>query len=286
MRYISEDGLKTAESLGVRHPSEKVAIIHMGVKVPPLPLVPPAPPAAPIALCPANLVPIKGHQYLLQAMAVLKGRGVECRLQIAGGGELDQPLRRLAAELSLEDRVQFVGHRLNDEILRWYGEGAVDMMVLPSLHEGIPVSLMEAMAYGIPVISTAVGGTPELLRDGAGILAPPQDPVALADAMERLVRSPELRRQLGQAGRRRIEEEFSLSQTCCQFMKRIEAAGRPAAIARLTQTTMDTARPQATVADCAARFYDYYRAHAPPLRVAGRSAMDPGGPSDSPHWPH
>ena len=144
------------------------------------------------------------------------------------------------------------------------------MMVLPSLHEGIPVSLMEAMAYGVPVISTAVGGTPELLHNGAGILAPPQDPVALADAMERLVRSPELRRQLGQAGRRRVEEEFSLSQTCCQFMKRIEAAGRPAAIARYPNRPWIRHVPR-RLSPTAPRDSTITIAQAP-LRVAGRSA--------------
>jgi glycosyltransferase involved in cell wall biosynthesis len=235
VRYISESGRAMAESLGVRHAGQKAAVIHMGVKLPPLPLVPPAARPVPLILCPANLLPVKGHQYLLQAVAVLKARGVECCLQIAGQGQMERPLRRLAAELSLGDTVQFLGHRLNEEILQWYRQGAVDIMVLPSvdlgnhLHEGIPVSLMEAMAHGIPVISTRTGGIPELLHDGAGILVPPQDAAVLADAIERLVRDGDLRRQLAAAGRRRIEEEFSLSQTSSQLLKRMEAAARPAA---------------------------------------------------------
>jgi glycosyltransferase involved in cell wall biosynthesis len=235
VRYISESGRKMAESLGVRHPPGKAVVIHMGVRIPPLPADRPAAHRTPIALCPANLLPVKGHRYLLEAMAILKRRGTECCLHVAGTGDLEASLRRLAEELSLGDLVRFLGYRLNDEILQWYREGAVDMMVLPSvdlgrhLHEGVPVSLMEAMAHRIPVISTDTGGIPELLHGGAGILVPPQDPVALADAIERLVHSPDLRRQLGASGRRRIEEEFALGQTSSQLMKRIRAVGRPAA---------------------------------------------------------
>ncbi len=235
VRYISESGRKMAESLGVRHPPGKAVVIHMGVRIPPLPAAWPATDRTPIALCPANLLPVKGHRYLLEAMAILNRRGTECCLHIAGEGKLEASLRRLAEELSLGDRVRFLGQRLNDEILQWYRQGAVDMMVLPSidlgnhLHEGIPVSLMEAMAHRIPVISTDTGGIPELLHGDAGILVPPQDPVALADAMERLVRCPDLRRQLGASGRQRIEEEFAVGQTCSQLMKRIRAVGRPAA---------------------------------------------------------
>jgi glycosyltransferase involved in cell wall biosynthesis len=164
-------------------------------------------------------------------MAILRDRGTECCLHVAGEGEMDQPLRKLAAELSLGESVQFLGHRLNEEILQWYCQGAVDVMVLPSVdlgrhvHEGIPVSLMEAMAYGIPVVSTTTGGIPELLGDGAGIMVPPEDPVALAEAIERLVRRPELRRQLGDAGRRRVAEEFSLQAVVAQLAARIRAAG-------------------------------------------------------------
>ena len=127
--------------------------------------------------------------------------------------------------------MQFLGYRLHEEILGRYQEGAVDVVVLPSvdlgnhLHEGIPVSLMEAMAEGIPVVSTTTGGIGELLRDGAGLMVPPGDPAALAEALERLIRSPELRRQLGDAGRRRVSEEFSIERVVAQLATQIRAAG-------------------------------------------------------------
>ena len=85
---------------------------------------------------------------------------------------------------------------------------------------------MEAMAHGIPVVSTTTGGIPELLRDGAGIMVPPQDPAALADAIERLIVARELRRQLGAAGRKRVEEEFSVERVVSQLLDEIEAAGK------------------------------------------------------------
>ena len=137
--------------------------------------------------------------------------------------------------MALGEKVQFLGHRLNEEIIRWYEEGAVNVTVLPSLdlgnnlHEGIPVSLMEAMAYGVPVVSTTTGGIPELLHDGAGEMAPPQDPLALADALQRLISDPALRRRLGETGRRRVEEEFTLSTVIRQLSERIREVGRAAA---------------------------------------------------------
>jgi glycosyltransferase involved in cell wall biosynthesis len=231
VRYISQSGCAMAESLGVRHPPGKIAVIHMGVKIPATPVVRPAPRQTPLILCPAALFAVKGHQYLLQAMALLKDRGAECCLHIAGEGDQQGALRKLAAELSLGEVVQFLGHRLNEELLQWYRQGAVDVMVLPSVdlghhvHEGIPVSLMEAMAYGVPVVSTTTGGIAELLHDGAGLMVPPQDPAALAEALERLIRSPELRRQLGDAGRRRVAEEFNLERVVAQLNTRIRAAG-------------------------------------------------------------
>ena len=92
----------------------------------------------------------------------------------------------------------------------------VDCTILPSIdlgageHEGIPVALIEAMGYGIPVISTSTGGIPELLSDGAGILVPHKDPVALADAIKSLLNDARLGKQLSYAGYKRVIDEFSI----------------------------------------------------------------------------
>ena len=170
---------------------ESSCVIHMGIRLPrPADVPSPAGDGTRLA-CIGNLLPVKGHVYLLQAMEILKRRRVACSLRIIGDGALAADLRRTMEDLGLGDRVSFAGFVANDELLLSYKRGEIDAVVMPSIdlgggvHEGIPVTLMEAMAYGIPVISTTTGGTPELLRDGAGILVPSRDPAALAEAIER-----------------------------------------------------------------------------------------------------
>ena len=117
-------------------------------------------------------------------------------------------LESLVARYNLTDSVQFLGQVGHTDLLHMYEAGDIDMIVLPTLHEGIPVCLMEAMAYGVPVVSTPVGGIPELLRDGAGIMVPSKAPLALADAIEQVINDGELRKRMSQAGRQRVEEKF------------------------------------------------------------------------------
>ena len=162
-------------------------------------------------------------------MLVLKNSGVCCTLLLAGAGGLRKELQDQVARLGLETTVSFLGHIPHERLLQLYCEGSVDVVALPSLdlgnnlHEGIPVCLMEAMAHCIPVISTETGGIPELLRDGAGIMVPPQDAEALAEAIARLIRHHALRIQLSLTGRQRIEDQFAVEQTVSEFLARIEA---------------------------------------------------------------
>ncbi len=178
-------------------------------------------------LCVANLFPVKGHQYLFQAVATLKERGLECRLDVAGEGYLESRLKALARDLAIDDRVRFLGQVPHERLLAMLQERRVTLVVLPSidlgdgLHEGIPVALIEAMSQGIPVISTPTGGIPELLRDGAGIMVPPKDPLALADAIERIINDVELQKRLSQTGRQRVEEEFSVEAVIDKFIEYI-----------------------------------------------------------------
>jgi colanic acid/amylovoran biosynthesis glycosyltransferase len=207
-RIISQSGLETIKELGIEVPDDRIPILHVGVHLPTRFQAPKDQQEevnVPIILCPAGLRPIKGHKYLIEAFAILRGRSVESKLWLAGQGELRQELQEQVETLGLLDKVAFLGQLPHIKLLDLYSQGKIAMVVLPSLHEGIPVSLIEAMAYGVPVISTVAGGTPELLERGAGLLVPPEDPLALADAIERLVRDPELRKQLGETGRRRGE---------------------------------------------------------------------------------
>ena len=230
VRFISQSGRRMAASLGAPPPDDKTAVIHVGVTLPDK-----AACTAPVGvfklLCPANLYPVKGHAHLLRAMALLRGRGVDCILQIAGEGELQSTLQRLAGKLELGEAVRFLGQVSHDEILLAYLRQEIGVVVLPSvdlgnnLHEGIPVCLMEAMAYGIPVVSTTTGGIPELLSGGAGMLVPPGDPKALADAIEQLVHDPVLRQSLVEKGRARVRESFCVKSVVAALLTRIARTG-------------------------------------------------------------
>ncbi|WP_323720630.1 glycosyltransferase family 4 protein [Acetomicrobium sp.] len=166
--------------------------------------------------CVGNMLPVKGHEFLLRALFILKGRNVNFRCLLFGDGPLRNKLEQMANELNLNSIVKFCGRIAHDEILRLYSTGDVSVVVLPSIEtkdgekEGIPVALMEAMAAGVPVISTTTGGIPELLDNGAGILVPPEDSEALANAIEQLFKDAELRRELGIKGREKVEKEFAI----------------------------------------------------------------------------
>jgi glycosyltransferase involved in cell wall biosynthesis len=231
-RFISRSGVAMAASLGATPPSDKTAVIHVGVAIPDQAPCPAAAEDPRTLLCPANLYPVKGHAHLIRAMAILRDRSVDCVLQIAGEGVLRSELEQLAGDLRLGGVVQFLGQVSHDAILSSYGRREIGMVVLPSvdlgnnLHEGIPVSLMEAMAYGIPVVSTTTGGISELLCEGAGMLVPPQDPTALADAIERVLGDPALRRGLVEKGRIRVQESFSVQSVVPALLARIGGADR------------------------------------------------------------
>lgn len=228
-RFISRSGLDIAHDVGAYGPPSRLCVIHMGVHLPEMPS-----PAADertgfVALCPAHLYPVKGHRYLIEAMRILKDHGFACSLRIAGSGHLLTALQDQVAALELEDRVSFCGQIPHERVLEWYCNSEVEVVVLPSVdlgghnHEGIPVALMEAMAYAIPVISTETGGIPELIGEGAGLMVSPQDAEALADALQQLIVDPALRLQIGLAGRRRVETDYSIEQTTADLLTRIRA---------------------------------------------------------------
>ena len=231
VRFISQSGRNMAASLGAPARTGKAVVIHLGITNPEREACADTPAADCNLLCPANLYPVKGHKYLIEAMSLLRSRGVQCVLHIAGEGVLRPELESLVVRLDLVDTVRFLGQLPHNEILDKYQRRQVAIVVLPSIdlgnnwYEGIPISLVEAMAYGIPVVATSTGGIPELLAEGAGIMAPPQDPVALADAIQQLVRDPDLRQKLGEAGRRRVREAWSVEPLVSDLLARIAEPG-------------------------------------------------------------
>jgi colanic acid/amylovoran biosynthesis glycosyltransferase len=221
-RIISEDGVQLATEICGRPLQGNLVMLHLGVEMPAAIHERPPLQSPPVLLCPAHLIERKGQQYLIEAIALLRRRGRKLRLQLAGEGNMRKPLQALIARLELEDSVTFLGQVEHDRLLRFYETGAVDMVVLPTLHEGIPVCLIEAMAYGIPVISTPTGGIPELLRDEAGILVPTKDPAVLADAIERLLGDSSLQRRLSEAGRRRVETEYGVKNVVSELLRLVD----------------------------------------------------------------
>jgi sugar transferase (PEP-CTERM/EpsH1 system associated) len=151
--------------------------------------------------------PQKGYADLLVAMKQVKENAPNARLLLVGGGELQADLEAKVLSLGLDGVVTFAGIRADvPEIL-----AVLDVFVLSSLWEGMPNAILEAMAAGLPVVATAVGGTPDVVVDGVtGFLVPPRDPSALAKALATLVRDPDLRRRMGQAGRERVLQHFSV----------------------------------------------------------------------------
>ena len=161
----------------------------------------------------------------MKAISILKDREVKCILKLAGDGELRELLEIQTKNLGLADRVEFLGNIPHNELLDIYRDQKINLVVLPSLdlgknnHEGIPFSLIEAMAYGMPVVSTKTGGIPELLKGKAGLLVPPQNSFSLAEAIEKLIRDQELCLKISQRARKRIEENFHVRKTVSQLIE-------------------------------------------------------------------
>jgi glycosyltransferase involved in cell wall biosynthesis len=148
----------------------------------------------------------KGHDVLLHALARLRH---EARLTIVGDGPERERLERLASELGVRDRVSFEGARGQHE-LRGYYEAA-DVFCLPSFQEGLPVVLMEAMAFGVPVVATRIMGVPELVDDGvSGVLVTAARVDELATALDELLDDPARAEAIGRVGRERVRREYDL----------------------------------------------------------------------------
>lgn len=217
VRVISDHGRTRLAAYVPGELLTKVRTIHIGIDLPPFPTIKDEDPRTSWCIAiPARLSRTKGHDDLLRALAILRDRhrlSVSCL--IVGDGIFRESLVALCEQLQLNDIVQFVGQLPHARLLELYQQRSIDVVVLPCVvapngeQEGIPVSLMEAMGFGIPVISTATGAIAELV-EGAGILVPPHDPSELADAIYRLVNKPGYANVTGLAGRKRIEEQFAI----------------------------------------------------------------------------
>jgi glycosyltransferase involved in cell wall biosynthesis len=163
----------------------------------------------------ATLRPVKNLPMLIRAASVLSDEFPGVRVLIAGGRATAnatdaRELQALVSELGLEQCVVFLGLRPDIERVL----ASIEVAVLTSRREGSPLSVMEYMAAGLPVVATRVGGVPDIVADGeTGILVPPDDEAGLAEAIARLLRDPQLARSMGEAGRRRQRVEFTIEAT-------------------------------------------------------------------------
>ena len=172
-----------------------------------------------ILLTVARLDLHKGHDRVLDAMALLKKKGICPVYRIAGEGDESERLDQLARSLGLEDQVEFLGFIPDKELPGIYASS--DIFIMPSrempgrgdLIEGFGIAFLEAGACGLPVIAGNSGGVPDAVADGeTGILVDPNDPVQIADAIERLIVDENLAKRLGCAGRRRVETRLNWNQ--------------------------------------------------------------------------
>lgn len=165
-----------------------------------------------------RLAPQKGQWHLLDAFAQILPSFPHAFLAIAGEGELRPRLESQAQSLGISARVRLLGVRRDvPQLLR-----LAQVFVLPSLWEGMPVSLIEAMAAGLPVITTRVEGIDELVQDGVnGLTIPPANPEELARTLQNLLGNPELRQRLSAEARRSIQQKFTVSQMCQKYEKLI-----------------------------------------------------------------
>jgi len=217
VRCISEDGKTELSKIIGAGFEDKIKVIHMGVKIP-----------SNVGeiyeskknfkiITPANLLPVKGHKYLIEACSILIKKNIKnFKCFFYGEGLARKELEELIKRKSLNKYIKIPGLIPNERLIQMYKNNEVDIVILPSIntkngeHEGIPVSLMEAMAYSIPVISTNTGGIPELLSNGAGIMIEERNPKQLATAILKLIESKNLREKIGKQGRERVCKEFDI----------------------------------------------------------------------------
>ena len=146
-----------------------------------------------------RLVPVKGIKYLLEAVCSLAEGGLDVSLRVVGDGPQRDALERLTARLGIEQRVTFCGHvAFGPELLEYYRRS--DVFVLPSLSEGVPKTLTEAMASGLPVVATDVGGVSDVVADGTGLLVNSRSANDIHDAVVELHETPSLRREIIETG--------------------------------------------------------------------------------------
>ena len=228
---ISHDNRSVIEATAGPSAQPKVTIIHCGVD--PAAFAPVDRPAVgPLRIVAVGtLHEVKGQIHLIEACRILTERGVDVVCRFIGDGPDREALQARIDGYGLGDRVVLAGRMTTDGVVAELA--GADVLVAASVptkggkREGIPVVLMEAMASGLPVVASRLSGIPELVTDGvSGLLVPPGDAHALADALTTLAEDPDLRRRLGAAGRVTVLDDFDVDRNAARLAERIRRASR------------------------------------------------------------
>jgi glycosyltransferase involved in cell wall biosynthesis len=200
---VSEDSARLTAERGLCR--DRLSVIRNGIDAETFAYTGPRPDGSAVVV--ARLSPEKDIATLLRATSLVAAEEPGFRLEVAGDGPCLGDLKALATELNLNERVTFLG--LVSDVAAMLKQAR--LFVLPSLSEGVSLTILEAMARGLPVAATAVGGTPEVVHDGAtGLLVEPARPDEMARALLRLWRDPRTGQAFGLAGRRRVEQDFDV----------------------------------------------------------------------------
>jgi colanic acid/amylovoran biosynthesis glycosyltransferase len=211
---ISED--MRGKLIGLGCDSKRIVVHPLGVKPELFSTARRAAPGSPVRITTiGRMAPKKGIEYGLQAVAALVQEEPRVQYTVIGNGPLRPSIERMVEDLGLGSVVRLAGWKSRPEIVSALGE--TDILLAPSItaasgdQEGTPVVIMEALASGVPVVSTLHAGIPEVVRDGvSGLLAPERDAPQLASALMRLARNPELRARMGERGRAEMAERHDI----------------------------------------------------------------------------
>jgi glycosyltransferase involved in cell wall biosynthesis len=226
VRCISEHGKNELLEIVGERCVGKIEMLHMGVRIPVSGSKFQKHRKIFTIITPANLLEVKGHQYLIEACAILVKSGIKnFQCIFYGGGPLRDKLERLVEEKKLTNYIKIPGAIPHEKLMGMYKNHEVDLVILPSIttnkgeHEGIPVSLMEAMAFGIPVISTNTGGIPELVNDESGIIVEEKNVKDITDALEKFIKDKKFGNKIGKKGMLKVKKDFNVETNVKSLIK-------------------------------------------------------------------
>jgi colanic acid/amylovoran biosynthesis glycosyltransferase len=228
IRCISEHGKQELITIIGEKYESKIKVIHMGADVSPLTFDKGSRNRIFTIAVPANLIEVKGHKYLIEAIGSMAAGGAkDFQCVFYGDGHLRGKLINNINERGLNGFINMPGAIPHEELIELYKNREIDCVVLPSIntssgeHEGIPVALMEAMALGIPVVSTDTGAIPELLYGGAGMLVKEKSSADLAAAIQTLMGENSVAEEMALAARRRMESDFDIKKNVREMLRLI-----------------------------------------------------------------